>query len=44
MLTPLLVLLFRLAESTYMEEEEEEDKKGGGEEEIAFENKYEDRR
>lgn len=42
MLTPLLVLLFRLAESTYMEEEE--DKKGGGEEEIAFENKYEDRR
>ena len=43
MLTPLLVLLFRLAESTYMEEEEE-DKKGGGEEEIAFENKYEDQR
>ena len=43
MLTPLLVLLFRLAESTYMEEGEE-DKKGGGEEEIAFENKYEDRR
>lgn len=42
MLTPLLVLLFRLAESTYMEEEE--DKKGGGEEEIAFENKYEGRR
>ena len=42
MLTPLLVLLFRLAESTYMEGEE--DKKGGGEEEIAFENKYEDRR
>ena len=43
MLTPLLVLLFRLAESTYMEEEEDEEG-GGEEEEIAFENKYEGRR